>query len=101
MELMQQQLQKGAQLKEVDAKQKMIIKDGLRPRDNNEEEVYAAMDDPNLYAFRREQLTMAYKESLRTTGMDEERRRYLVYDPPTSIGGRESQCEPGGGSCLR
>lgn len=48
-----------------------MIEEGLRPRSDSEEEVFATMDDPDLDHFQREQ-KMAFRESVRSARMDEE-----------------------------
>lgn len=56
------------------------------------------MDDPDFDHFQKKQMKMAFRESVRSVIMDENRCRFSVSGPPVSIRGRGSQYETGGSS---
>lgn len=75
-----------------------MIKEGLRPRSNSEEEAFATMDNPNLNPFQREQMKMAFRNNLRSARKVEKKHRHSISSPPTCIKGRGSQYKSRGGS---
>lgn len=93
MLFMQDHLRKGEELKEIEAKRKAMIEDGLMPWDEEDEYTQVVGGEDNI---DDEDLTRACKESERMFEF-EEMHRNSVSGPPTGMGS-QTQYHPGGSS---